>query len=136
MAAERETADRLIAHFLADRIGATFEGRVAGVTKSGLFVKLDETGADGFVPASTLGREYFAYDEAAHALVGRDSGETFRLGGRVTVKLVEALPVAGALRFEVLSGGTSSRPLPKRGGRAKSSSKGSETRTRPRSRSR
>ena len=52
MAAERETIDRLIAHYLADRIGATFEGRISGVTRAGLFVKLDETGADGFVPAA------------------------------------------------------------------------------------
>lgn len=105
MAAERETTDRLIAHFLADRIGATFEGRVSGVTRSGLFVKLDETGADGFVPASTLGNEYFRYHEAQHALIGDMSGETHRLGDAATVRLVEAAPVAGALRFELLSAG-------------------------------
>ena len=67
MKAERETVDRLIAHFLADRIGATFEGRISGVTRAGLFVKLDETGADGFVPARTIGDEYFRYEEAQHA---------------------------------------------------------------------
>ncbi len=105
MMAERETNDRLIAHFLADRIGATFDGRISGVTRAGLFVKLDETGADGFVPARTIGDEYFRYDEARHAMVGRRSGETYRLGDRVTVKLVEAAPVAGALRFELLSEG-------------------------------
>ena len=55
MAAERDTIDRLVAHWLADRIGATFDGRISGVTRAGLFVKLDETGADGFVPISTLG---------------------------------------------------------------------------------
>ena len=65
MVAERETNDRLIAHFLADRIGATFDGRISGVTRAGLFVKLHETGADGFVPARTIGDEYFRYDEAA-----------------------------------------------------------------------
>ena len=105
MAAERETVDRLIAHFLADRIGVTFKGRIGGVTRSGLFVKLDETGADGFVPAATLGGEYFRYNERAHALVGDSSGETYRLGDAVTVRLVEAAPVAGALRFEMLSEG-------------------------------
>ena len=63
MAAERETIDRLIAHHLADRIGATFEGRISGVTRAGLFVKLAETGADGFVPASTIGADYYRYDE-------------------------------------------------------------------------
>ena len=105
MVAERETNDRLIAHFLADRIGATFDGRISGVTRAGLFVKLHETGADGFIPARTIGDEYFHYDEARHSMVGRHSGETYRLGDSVTVKLVEAAPVAGALRFELLSEG-------------------------------
>jgi ribonuclease R len=105
MLAERETADRLIAHFLADRVGATFDGRISGVTRAGLFVKLAETGADGFIPARTIGDEYFRYDERTHAMFGKHSGETFRLGDSVTVKLVEAAPVAGALRFELLSEG-------------------------------
>ncbi len=105
MKAERETNDRLIAHFLADRIGASFEGYISGVTRAGLFVKLDETGADGFVPARTIGQEYFRYEEHLHAMVGNHSGETHRLGDRVAVKLVEAAPVAGALRFELLSEG-------------------------------
>jgi len=105
MAAERDTIDRLVAHWLADRIGATFRGRVSGVTRAGLFVKLDETGADGFVPISKLGSDYFAYDERRHAVIGQRSGEMHRLGDRVEVKLVEAAPLAGALRFELLSEG-------------------------------
>jgi ribonuclease R len=109
MLAERETSDRLIAHFLADRIGASFDGRISGVTRAGLFVKLHETGADGFVPARTIGEEYFRYDEKGHAMVGTRSGETYRLGDPVTVKLVEAAPVAGALRFELLSEGRPGR---------------------------
>ena len=103
MKAERETVDRLIAHHLADRIGATFQGRISGVTRAGLFVKLSETGADGLVPIRTLGTEYFQYDEARHALVGTRSGAMHRLGDVVEVRLVEAAPVAGALRFELLS---------------------------------
>ncbi|HZT25612.1 MAG TPA: ribonuclease R [Pseudolabrys sp.] len=115
MVAERETADRLIAHFLADRVGATFDGRISGVTRVGIFVKLNETGADGFVPARTIGDEYFAYDEVRHSMIGRHSGETYRLGDPVTVKLVEAAPVAGALRFAVLSAGRPShRQRPRR----------------------
>ncbi len=110
MVAERETNDRLIAHFLADRVGATFDGRISGVHRAGLFVKLHETGADGFVPARTIGDEYFHYDEKHHAMVGRHSGETYRLGDPVTVKLVEAAPVAGALRFELLSEGRRGSP--------------------------
>jgi ribonuclease R len=105
MKAERETADRLIAHFLADRIGATFQGRISGVTRAGLFVKLSDTGADGLIPIRTLGTEYFNYDETRHALVGTRSGAMHRLGDVVDVRLVEAAPVAGALRFELLSEG-------------------------------
>jgi ribonuclease R len=66
-------------------------------------VKLDDTGADGFIPARTVGTEYFRYHEDRHALIGDRSGETYRLGDRVTVRLVEAAPVAGALRFELLA---------------------------------
>jgi ribonuclease R len=114
MKAERETADRLIAHFLADRIGATFSGHISGVTRAGLFVKLDATGADGFVPARTLGQEYFRYEEDARAMVGTRTGETHRLGDPVSVRLVEAAPVAGALRFELISQGrfATGRPRP------------------------
>jgi ribonuclease R len=119
MAAERETVDRLIAGWLAERIGATFTGRIAGVTRAGLFVKLSETGADGFVPISTLGNDYFHYDEPAHALVGSRTGETHRLGDVVEVKLVEAAPFAGALRFEILSEGA------KRAARGKGGAPGS-----------
>jgi ribonuclease R len=105
MAAERETIDRLIAHFLADRIGATFDGQISGVSKAGLFIKLSETGADGFVPAATIGNDYYRYDEATHSMRGEDTGETYRLGDKVEAKLVEAAPVAGALRFELLTKG-------------------------------
>lgn len=101
MAAERETLDRLIAAHLAGQIGARFSARISGVTRAGLFVRLLETGADGFVPAATLGREYFRYDEAGHALTATGSGESYRLGDRIEVKLVEAAPIAGALRFEL-----------------------------------
>lgn len=106
MKAERETVDRLIAHHLVDRIGATFQGRVSGVTRAGLFVKLDETGADGLIPIRSLGTEYFNYDESRHALIGSRSGAMHQLGDVVDVRLIEAAPIAGALRFELLSEGT------------------------------
>jgi ribonuclease R len=102
MAAERETSDRLIAAYLAERAGAEFQGRISGATSAGLFVRLDETGADGFVPAATLGDDYFRHDPAHHALIGSRTGQIHRLGDIVTVRLVEAAPLAGALRFELL----------------------------------
>ncbi|APG90723.1 ribonuclease R [Sinorhizobium americanum] len=105
MAAERDTVDRLIAHHLNGRVGEEFDGRVSGVTKAGLFVTLPAYGADGFIPISTLGRDYFIYDEAHQALSGEKTGLGYRLGDPVRVKLAEAVPLAGALRFEMLSEG-------------------------------
>jgi ribonuclease R len=103
MAAEREATDRYIASFLADRVGHEFEGRVSGVTRFGLFVKLTETNADGLVPVSTLGYDRWVHDEAAHALVNERTGERYTLGQIVEVKLAEATPVSGGLVFEMLS---------------------------------
>jgi ribonuclease R len=103
MAAERETAERLIAAHLSSQIGAAFQGRISGAVSAGLFVKLDGTGADGFIPASMLGDDYFRHDPARHALIGARTGQMHRLGDIVTVRLVEAAPFAGALRFELVS---------------------------------
>ena len=118
MAAERETADRLLAQFLAGKIGAQFDGRISGVTRAGLFVRLKETGADGFIPASTLGTDYYRHVEEQQAMIGERTGEMFRLGDNVTVRLLEVAPVAGALRFELVSEGTRVNPSSiKRGAR-------------------
>jgi len=108
MLAERDTIDRLIALWMADQVGAAFKGRIAGVVKSGMFIRLEESGADGFIPASTIGLDYYRYDEGSHALVGDKTGETYQLGDRVEVRLVEAAPFAGALRFELVSPGRKS----------------------------
>ena len=110
MLAERETSDRLLAQFLAGQIGAEFAGRLSGVTRSGLFVRLLETGADGFIPASTIGHDYYRFVEEMQAMVGDRTGETFRIGDTVQVRLLEAAPVAGALRFELLSEGNRGKP--------------------------
>jgi ribonuclease R len=103
MAAERDATDRYIAAYLSQRVGAEFEGRITGVTRFGLFVRLTETGADGLIPVSSLGGEYFIHDDRAHALVGERSGERWRLGRMVVVRLVEATPITGGLLFEMLS---------------------------------
>ena len=103
MAAERDAIDRYVAAFLSERVGAEFEGRITGVTRFGLFVRLDETGADGLVPVSSLGDEYFTHDDRTHALVGDRSGRRWRLGTRVSVRLREATPLTGGLLFDMLS---------------------------------
>jgi ribonuclease R len=111
MAAEREATDRYLAHFMADRVGAEFEGRIAGLNKAGLFIKLAETGADGFVPISKLSDEYWVHDERAQALVTRGSGRRYEMGQQVSVRLAEATPLTGGLLLEMLS-----KPLPRKAG--------------------
>lgn len=102
MAAERDAMDRFTAAFMAARVGATFAGRINGVTRFGLFVELSDTGADGLVPIASLGDDYYIHDETRHALVGRHSGRTFRLGDEVEVRLKDSDVVTGSLRLELL----------------------------------
>ncbi|TKT76980.1 ribonuclease R [Aquamicrobium sp. LC103] len=109
MAAERETVDRLIATHLATRVDESFQGRVSGVTKAGLFVQLPQYGADGFIPVSSLGDDYYIFDEAARALFGERTGKGYQLADQVEVRLIEVAPMAGAMRFEMLS---EPKPLP------------------------
>ena len=96
-AAEREAVDRFTAAFLRDRVGETFEAKITGVTRFGLFVALTETGADALVPISTLPSDYYDHDEATHRLVGRRWGRVYRLGEAAAVRLTEADPITGGL---------------------------------------
>ncbi|MBO6636491.1 MAG: ribonuclease R [Roseitalea sp.] len=101
--AERDTVDRLTAEHLAERVGETFDARVSGMASAGLFVTLDGLGADGFIPASKLGDDYYRHDEALHAMVGERSGAGYRLGDPVEVRLAEVQAMAGAIRFDMES---------------------------------
>lgn len=102
MLAERDTSDRYLAAFLSARIGAEFTGRIAGVQRFGLFVKLDETGADGLVPIRSIGREFFHFDADEQVLIGADTGVRLGLGQRVTVRLAEASPITGGIMLDLL----------------------------------
>jgi ribonuclease R len=116
MEAERETVDRYVAAFLADRVGQLVECRITGVQPFGFFATVLDLGGDGLVLARDLGREYFRYDEKARALVGDETGETYRVGQKLTLKLAEANPVSGSLRFELPEGryGSSGGDQPER----------------------
>ncbi|SLN22884.1 Ribonuclease R [Roseivivax jejudonensis] len=103
MTAERDTTDRYLAAYLSDRVGATFSGRISGVAKFGVFVKLDETGADGLIPIRNLGREFFHFDRDAGTLMGADTGTIVMPGQRATVKLVEAAPITGGIGLELVT---------------------------------
>ena len=104
MMAERDVMDRFTAKYLSANVGKEFAGRISSVTHFGLFVSLDESGADGIVPMSYLPRDYYVHDEKRHALVGKDTGRTYRLMDRVIVRLVEADALRGSTVFEVMSG--------------------------------
>jgi len=101
MEAERETIDRYVAAFLTARLGEILPCRITGVQSFGFFATVEELGGDGLVPVSTLGAEYFAYDEVHQALEGQQSGERYALGDKLDLRLVEADPISGALRFEI-----------------------------------
>ncbi len=110
MAAERDTTDRYLAEYLSERVGTELTGRVSGIARFGVFVKLDGTGADGLIPIRSLGAEFFHYDRDAQTLMGSETGVTIGLGQPVTVRLVEAIPVTGGLLLELLSLGDRAMP--------------------------
>jgi len=103
--AERSAVDRFTALFLADKVGSVFSGRINGVTRFGLFITLDDSGADGLVPIRTLPEDYYIHDEAHHELRGRRTGKTYRLGEKLDVMLMEADPISGSMIMQVLGDG-------------------------------
>jgi ribonuclease R len=105
MEAERETLDRYVAAWLSARIGEVFDTRITGVQKFGFFATIAGLGGDGLVPVSTLGQDYFHYEEAAQALVGEKTGERYTVGDTLKLRLAEANPLTGALKFEPPEGG-------------------------------
>jgi ribonuclease R len=99
---ERDALDRYTASYLSERVGATFAGRISGVARFGLFIRLDETGADGIVPISSLPDDYYIHEEDRHRLVGRRTGRIYRLADRATVKLIEADATTGSTVFRII----------------------------------
>lgn len=100
-AAEQDALDRYIASFLAHRVGEVFDARISSVTPFGLFVNVEEYGADGIVPLRTL-NEYYTYNPTQETLVSRSGGQVFRRGQLLQVVLKEAVPLTGGLLFEVI----------------------------------
>ena len=120
MEAERDTIDRYVAAFLAERVGETVAARITGVTNFGFFATVEGIGGDGLMPVRDLGRpgggEYFRFDEGARTLTGETSGDVYALGQHLDLRLADANPVSGALRFE-LPGGRGAAPPPARADR-------------------
>lgn len=101
MEAERETIDRYVAAFLSAHVGEIVQARITGVQNFGFFATVEGLGGDGLVPVSTMGAEHFFYDEAGKALQGVDSGDRYTVGQRLELRLAEADPINGSLRFEL-----------------------------------
>lgn len=99
MEAERETIDRYVAAYLAERVGDVIETRITGVQSFGFFAQVIGLGGDGLVPVSSLGDEYFRWDEASQTLTGEHSGTQFVSGQLISLRLTDANPLTGGLMF-------------------------------------
>jgi ribonuclease R len=104
MEAERDTIDRYVAAFLAERVGQVLDVRITGVANFGFFATVEGIGGDGLMPVRDIGGEYFRFDEAGRRLIGDETGTEYASGQRLQLRLAEANPVSGALRFEMVDG--------------------------------
>ncbi|HEY2011138.1 MAG TPA: ribonuclease R [Rhizomicrobium sp.] len=116
MAAERDSTDRYVAAFMEDRVGETFDARVTGVTRFGLFVRLADSGAEGLIPIRSLGADFFHHDEKRQALVGQRTRASYGMGDDLKVELMEAAPLTGGLRFALMDS-SAGRPAKPRSGK-------------------
>ena len=104
-AAARESQKVKMAELMAGHVGESYSGVVTGVASYGLFVRLDETFAEGLLPVRALGEEWFAYDEGRMCLTGEASGRSWRLGQRVAVTVSGCTPEKGQIDFALAKGG-------------------------------
>ena len=103
MAVEREVKSRLITGFIAERIGAEFKAQITGITRFGIFVRLNDNGAEGLIPIGTLPGNWYNVDKSGLKMTEERTGTYFYLGETVDVKLVEALPITGSLKFAIVA---------------------------------
>jgi ribonuclease R len=121
--AEREAIDRYLSAYMADKVGASFRARISGVTRFGLFVTLQESGATGLIPLSSLPDDYWMHDEATQTLNGRRTRQSFRLTQDVGVRLKEASPVTGGLVFDLSTDSAGGAARARQGGGKKRSAR-------------
>ena len=131
MEAERETTDRYIAAYLSAQVGQIIQARITGVQNFGFFATVEGVGGDGLVPVSTLGKDYFHYDEASQTLIGEKTRQEYRPGMRLELRLAEANPISGSLRFELPEGGSYSPDRFKHKGKPRSGKYDAGKRGRP-----
>ncbi|MCA0172723.1 ribonuclease R [Bacillus sp. RAR_GA_16] len=99
--AERETDDLKKAEFMKDKIGEEFEGVISGVTNFGLFVELPNT-IEGLVHVSYLTDDYYHYDEGAYAMIGERTGNVYRIGDEIAIRVLNVNIDERAIDFEIV----------------------------------
>ena len=100
-AAAHESQKVKMAELYSARIGEAFSGIVTGCERYGLFVRLDDTCAEGLLPIRALGEEWFSYDEASMTLTGESTGKRWGLGQRVAVVVAACRPERGQIDFKL-----------------------------------
>ena len=103
VAAEREVDDMKMAEYMEDHIGEIHEGIISGVTSFGFFVQLDNL-IEGLVHVNTLTGDFYNYVPELMSLIGSQSKIKYRLGDRVTVKVIAASKEAKTIDFEIYKG--------------------------------
>jgi ribonuclease R len=117
ISAERDANDRYAAAYLAQHIGDSFTGVIRGVARAGLFVALEDKGAEGFVPASRLPGGRYRFDAPTHTLRSSESGLTYRLGDDVEVRIAEADGLTSSAIFDLLDSGNQAAIRPRQSNR-------------------
>ena len=87
--ATRDVENWLKCEFMMDKIGHEFSGVVSSVTSFGLFVELDKIFIDGLVHVTALGDDYYHFDASSHRLLGERTRKSYRLGDKLSVKVVK-----------------------------------------------
>lgn len=124
--AERDTDELKKAEFMQDKIGEEFEGVISSVTGFGLFVELENT-VEGLVHVSDLTDDYYHYDETRYAMIGERTGNVFRIGDVIEVRVEAVNLEEQSIDFEIVGmKKKAKRPSPdfNRGSKDKGQSKG------------
>jgi len=102
MEAEREVQDRFMAKYMQQHLGSIFDGTIVGVGIPGIFIELDNIGAQGFIPKQELGDDYFIFNETQHCYVGKRTRKIYQIGNRVKVVVTNADPILCSIGFSLV----------------------------------
>ena len=99
--AERETDELKKAEYMEDKIGEEFDGIISSVTSFGMFVELPNT-IEGLVHVSYMTDDYYHYDERQYAMIGERTGNVFRIGDQITVRVINVNKEEHSIDFEIV----------------------------------